>query len=98
MTPQLSRGAAAVLVAVLGVLLSLAVPGIAQGEPAAVEQARQPPPHPPAPLARLELSDLTPRMVTVNSAPSLRVTGRVVNAGDHSISQASYRSVSSKRA
>ena len=91
MTPQLSRGAAAVLVAVLGVLLSLAVPGIAQGEPAAVEQARQPPPHPPAPLARLELSDLTPRMVTVNSAPSLRVTGRVVNAGDHSISQLGIR-------
>jgi Family of unknown function (DUF6049) len=90
-TPRLSRGAAAVLVAVLGLLVSLAVPGVAEGQPVAAEQGRQPPPHPPAPLARLELSDLSPRMVTVSSAPALRVTGRVVNAGDHALSQLGIR-------
>jgi hypothetical protein len=90
-TPRLSRGAAAVLVAVLGLLVFLAVPGIAEGQPVAAGQAHQPPPRPPAPLARLELSDLSPRMVTASSAPALRVTGRVVNVSDHSISQLGIR-------
>ncbi|MDQ3899587.1 MAG: hypothetical protein M3319_03770, partial [Actinomycetota bacterium] len=80
MTRRLRRGAAAVLVAVLGLL----IPGVAAG------QTVQPPPRPNA-LARLELSDLSPRVVTVTSAPVLRVTGRVVNVGDHPISQLQIR-------
>jgi hypothetical protein len=80
---RLSRGAAAVLVAVLGLLVGV-VPGIAAG------QTRQLPPLPNT-LASLELSDLSPRVVTVSSAPVLRVTGRVVNIGDHPISQLQIR-------
>jgi hypothetical protein len=84
---RLSRGAAAVLVAVLGLLVSGSLPGVGPGVAAA--QAGQP--RPPAPLARLELADLSPRVVTVASAPVLRVTGRVVNVGDHPISQLEIR-------
>jgi hypothetical protein len=83
-TRQLSRGIAAVLVA-LGLLMALLVPGVAAA------QTSEPPPHPSAPLARLELADLSPRMVNARSAPTLRLTGRVVNASDHSISQLGIR-------
>lgn len=84
MTPRLSRGAAAILVAVLGLLIAGVLPGVAVG------QTLQPPPRPNT-LARLELSDLSPRVVTVTSAPVLRVIGRVVNVGDHPISQLQIR-------
>ncbi|HEX6402651.1 MAG TPA: DUF6049 family protein [Pseudonocardiaceae bacterium] len=84
MTRRLHRGAAAVLVAVLGLLIPGVLPGVAMG------QTRQPPPRPNA-LARLELSDLSPRVVTVTSVPVLRLTGRVVNVGDHPISQLQIR-------
>src|SRR6185437_6654226 len=83
-TPRLSRGAAAILVAVLGLLIAGVLPGVAVG------QTLQPPPRPNT-LARLELSDLSPRVVTVTSAPVLRVIGRVVNVGDHPISQLQIR-------
>jgi Family of unknown function (DUF6049) len=82
-TRRLHRGAAAVLVAVLGLLISGVLPAVAMG------QTLQPPR--PNVLARLELSDLSPRVVTVTSAPVLRVTGRVVNVGDHPISQLQIR-------
>ncbi|MGH3719593.1 MAG: DUF6049 family protein [Pseudonocardiaceae bacterium] len=70
---DLRRSAAAALVAVLGLLM----PGVAAGHSA----------QPPRPnvLVRLELSDLSPRVVSVDSAPVLRVNGRVVNVGDRSI-------------
>ena len=84
MTRRLHRGAAAVLVAVLGLLIPGVLPGVAMG------QTQQPPPRPNA-LARLELSDLSPRVVTVTSVPVLRLTGRVVNIGDHPISQLQIR-------
>lgn len=71
------RGAAAALVAVLGLLM----PGVAAG---------QQPPRLNV-LARLELSDVAPRLVTVTSAPVLRVTGRVVNAGDRPITALALR-------
>ena len=76
MTPRFYRGAAAALVAVLGLL----IPGVAAG------QTLQPPPRPNT-VVRLELSNLSPRVVTVTSVPVLRVIGRVVNVGDHPISQ-----------
>ena len=85
MTRQLSPGIAAVLVAALGLLTALLVPGVAAA------QTSEPPPRPPAPLARLELVDLSPRMVNARSAPTLRLTGRVVNTSDHSISQLGIR-------
>ncbi|MGH3688384.1 MAG: DUF6049 family protein [Pseudonocardiaceae bacterium] len=77
------RGAAATLVAVLGLLM----PGVAAGQSRSVGQ--QPPPL--NVLARLELSDLVPRVVTVASAPVLRVTGRVVNTGDRPITTLAVR-------
>jgi hypothetical protein len=82
-TRRLHRGAAAVLVAVLGLLIPGVFPGVAEG------QTLQPPRS--NALARLELSDLSPRVVTVTSVPVLRVTGRVVNVGDHPISQLQIR-------
>ncbi|HWR49288.1 MAG TPA: DUF6049 family protein [Pseudonocardiaceae bacterium] len=42
-------------------------------------------------LARLELSNLSPRVVTVASAPVLRVSGRVVDVGDRSITELGVR-------
>lgn len=80
MTRWLRRIAAAILAAILGLL----VPGVAAA------QTRQPPPGPNT-VARLELSDLSPRVITDTSAPVLRVTGRVVTIGDHSISQLGIR-------
>lgn len=78
---RLHRGAAALLVAVLG-LLVLAAP-VAAGQPTQVQ--------PPNPLARLELAELSPRVVTTASAPAVRVTGRVVNVGDRPISKLGIR-------
>ncbi len=92
--PWLHRGAAAVLVAMLGLLM----PGVATGQSAAGQSGErqslaQPHSGPQRPnvLARLELSDLSPRMVTVASAPVLRVRGRVVNVGDRPITTLGVR-------
>lgn len=78
------RGAAVVLVALLG-LLVLGVP-VAAGSldrfPAQVQVNV---------LARLELSELSPRLVTAGSASVVRVTGRVVNIGDRPISKLGIR-------
>jgi hypothetical protein len=82
-TRRLHRRAAAVLVAVVGLLIFGVVPGVAMA------QTLQPPR--PNALAQLELSDLSPRVVTVTSMPVLRVTGRVVNVGDRPISQLQIR-------
>ncbi|MGH3773685.1 MAG: DUF6049 family protein [Pseudonocardiaceae bacterium] len=79
MRVSLRRGAAAALVLVLGLLM----PGVAAGHSALPQR--------PNVLARLELSDLSPRVVTVTSAPVLRVTGRVVNAGDRPITALGVR-------
>jgi hypothetical protein len=84
----LSRRGAAVLAAVLGLLVGGFFPGVGSGVAAA--QTGQPA-QLPAPLARLELSDLSPRVVTGTSAPALRVTGRVVNVGEHPLSQLGVR-------
>ncbi|MGH3825247.1 MAG: DUF6049 family protein [Pseudonocardiaceae bacterium] len=80
MTHRLHRGAAAILVAVLGLLML--------GAPAAAGHV--PPPTLNA-LARLELSELSPRLVTVTSAPVVRVSGRVVNAGNRPITKLGIR-------
>ncbi|MGH3696020.1 MAG: DUF6049 family protein [Pseudonocardiaceae bacterium] len=80
-----SRGAAAVLVALLGLLL-LGVPVAAgQSLDRFPTQARA------NVLARLELAELSPRLVTAGSAPVVRVTGRVVNIGDRPISNLGVR-------
>jgi len=72
----LRRSGAAVLVTALGLLM----PALAEAQPPAPR---------PSVLARLELKDLSPRVITVTSAPVLRVSGRVVNVGDQPITQLS---------
>ncbi|MGH3764504.1 MAG: DUF6049 family protein [Pseudonocardiaceae bacterium] len=72
----------AAVVAVCGLL----GPGVA----AAQASGRFQPPRLDA-LARLEVSALSPRMVTVDSAPVLQVTGRVVNISDRPISKLGIR-------
>jgi hypothetical protein len=74
----LQRGAAAALAAVLALLM----PGLAA--------ARSLPPHPSV-LARIELTALSPRVVTIASAPVLRVSGHVVNVGDRVITTLALR-------
>jgi hypothetical protein len=89
MKPWFHRGAAAVLVAVLGLLM----PGVAAGQPATGQSGVQSRAEPPLPnvLARLELLDLSPRVVTVASEPVLRVAGQVVNLGDQPITKLGVR-------
>ncbi|MGH3777178.1 MAG: DUF6049 family protein [Pseudonocardiaceae bacterium] len=74
--------AAALLVAVLGLLM-----------PSApwVQAAAQPQPERANVLARLELAEMSPRVVTAASAPVLRVTGRVLNVGDRPITNLEIR-------
>ncbi|MGH3671195.1 MAG: hypothetical protein ACRDSH_11245, partial [Pseudonocardiaceae bacterium] len=84
MTSWLRRGAAAALVAVLGLLLA---PGLASAEPTTTTVAE---PGTGA-LARIELSGLSPRMVTGSSAPVIQVVGRVVNVGDRPITKLAIR-------
>jgi hypothetical protein len=81
----LGRGAATVLVAVLGLLMPTVagIASIAAGQPGQ--------PQWPNVLARLELSGLSPRVITVTSAPVLRVSGRVVNIGDRPITALGLR-------
>ncbi len=77
-------GAAAVLVALLGLLF----PGI----PAAGQSLDRSPASSRANvLAQLELAELSPRLVTAASAPVVRVTGRVVNIGERPISKLAIR-------
>ncbi|MGB8997314.1 MAG: DUF6049 family protein [Pseudonocardiaceae bacterium] len=78
----LRRAAVAVLGAILALLL---IPGVAAAQSALREPDR------PNVLARLELSDLSPRMVTATSAPVLRLIGRVVNIGDRPITALAVR-------
>ncbi len=85
----LCRGAAAVLVAVLGLLISGVAAGQAMGQ--AISQREPALPERPKVPARLELSDLSPRVVTVAGAPVLRVTGQVVNVGDRPITELGVR-------
>lgn len=72
----LRRSGAAILVTALGLLM----PALAEA---------QPPEPRPSVLARLDLRDLSPRVITVTSAPVLQVSGRVVNVGDQPITQLS---------
>jgi hypothetical protein len=77
---RLHRGAAAVLVTVLILLGPGVVAALAMGQPDR-----------PNVLARLDLSSVSPRMVTATSAPVLRVTGTVVNIGDRPITKLAVR-------
>lgn len=81
---RLLRGAAAILVAVLG-LLALGAP-VALGH-----SSGQVPPPAQNILARIELAELSPRLVTTASTPVIRVTGRVVNVGDRPITRLGIR-------
>lgn len=84
------RTAAAILVAVLG-LLMLSAP-VALGVPVALGQPIEPVPPPgPTTLARIELAELSPRLVTTASTPVVRVTGRVVNLADRPITKLGIR-------
>lgn len=76
-------GAAITLMLVLGMLLS---PGMALGHAARTTQ-----PEPPQPLARIELTAMSPRLVTATSAAVLTVRGLVVNVGDRSITKLGVR-------
>ena len=84
MRPWLHRGAAATVLAVLGLLLA---PGVASAEPT-MGTAAQPGTEA---LARIELSGLSPRIITGSSAPVIQVAGRVVNVGDRPITKLAIR-------
>jgi hypothetical protein len=87
-THRFGGGALAILVAVLGLLLP-GVPGVAVAAEQSLERLA-PQPGPNA-LARIELSELSPRLVTLATAPVIRVRGRVVNIGDRPISKLGIR-------
>lgn len=89
MRHALQRGAAAILVAVLILLCLFLGPGSAAGQTSGVHKLGQP--DRPNVLAQLELSSLSPRMITVTSGPVLRVAGRVVNTGDRPITKLAVR-------
>ncbi len=76
-------GAAALLVAVLCGLL---LPGSTASATGHAAHAAQ-----PQTLARIELTELSPRVVTTASAPELRVSGRVVNVGDRALTELGVR-------
>ncbi|PZS35845.1 MAG: hypothetical protein DLM61_01315 [Pseudonocardiales bacterium] len=84
MRHALPRGAAAILVAVPILLCLFLGPGSAAGQTMGQ-------PDRPNVLAQLELSSLSPRMITVTSGPVLRVAGRVVNTGDRPITKLAVR-------
>ncbi|MGH3828332.1 MAG: hypothetical protein ACRDQX_14370, partial [Pseudonocardiaceae bacterium] len=84
MRHSLRCAAAAALVAVLGLVLpGLVLPGLAAAQSAPSPQLNV--------LARLALSDLSPRVITVVSAPTLRVNGQVTNIGDRPINSLEIR-------
>jgi Family of unknown function (DUF6049) len=76
---------AVTVLAALGVLLPLAQPQTYAGTPPRA------PSRVPTVLARFELSSLSPRVVTLTSAPVLRVSGRVVNLGERPITNLGIR-------
>jgi hypothetical protein len=80
---------AAFLFAVL-VLLTVGAP-LAQAQQLPAQQPPAQQPERPNVLARLELADMSPRVVTVSSGPVLRVEGRVVNVGDRPITKLAVR-------
>ncbi|MFN2494881.1 MAG: DUF6049 family protein [Pseudonocardiaceae bacterium] len=82
-------GGLALLGALLGTLL---LPGTATAHselPTNSEHTAQP--GGPPTLARIELTEISPRVVTATSAPQLRVSGRVVNVGDRPITKLGVR-------
>lgn len=83
---------AAVLVAVLAAVLGVLPPGQAMAAaPSPPSEALLAAPSPPAGPVRLELSQLSPRVVTLTSAGVLQLRGRVVNAGDQVLSKLAIR-------
>ncbi|HEV7453575.1 MAG TPA: DUF6049 family protein [Pseudonocardiaceae bacterium] len=85
--------AAALLVAVLGMLMPGAAP-MAHSAAQPLPQTKQPPtkqPQRPNVLAVLELTDMSPRVVTATSPSVLTVNGRVVNVGDRVITKLGVR-------
>ncbi|MFZ0873741.1 MAG: DUF6049 family protein, partial [Pseudonocardiaceae bacterium] len=92
----LYRGAATVLVAMLvsagPVLLVLILLGLGStAAQAATAPSVMGQPDRPNVLARVDLSSVSPRMVTATSGPVLRVTGSVVNIGDQPITKLAVR-------
>ncbi len=79
-------GAAALLVAVIGGLL---LPGIALAHAGVARIAQEP--DQPQTLARIELTNMSPRMITAASPPVVTMSGRIVNVGDRSITELGVR-------
>jgi hypothetical protein len=79
---------ATVCVAVLGVLSPARALAAAQAQPGGAAATAQPQ---PGGLVRLEIAQLSPRMITLTSVPVLQLRGRVVNAGDQMISKLAIR-------
>ncbi|MGH3965595.1 MAG: DUF6049 family protein [Pseudonocardiaceae bacterium] len=82
--------AAALLVAALGLLTPSASLAHAAVQPQA-HQPRTAQPDRTNVLARLELAEMSPRVITASSAPVLKVTGRVLNVGDRPITNLEIR-------
>ena len=76
------------LFAVLG-LLAVGAP-LALARPPVPQLLTQQPERPNV-LARLELAEMSPRVVTVSSGPLLRVEGRVVNVGERPLTKLAVR-------
>jgi len=76
-------GALALLITTATLLVAVLLPGTAT---ARGEQSTQ-----PQTLARIELTDMSPRVITASSSPVLKVSGRVVNVGDRSITKLGVR-------
>jgi hypothetical protein len=74
----------------LSLLACLLLPGFAaaQSEDSRPQNTQ---PERSRPLARIDLADMSPRVITGASAPVLRVTGRVVNVGDRPITKLGVR-------
>ncbi|HEX2297340.1 MAG TPA: hypothetical protein VHH34_02285, partial [Pseudonocardiaceae bacterium] len=81
------RIGAGALVVALGA--GLLLPGVAGGAGVAAAHAGRA--AQPQTLARIELTDMSPRIVTTASEPILRVSGRVINIGDRSITKLGVR-------
>ncbi|MGH3937246.1 MAG: DUF6049 family protein [Pseudonocardiaceae bacterium] len=74
----------------VAILAGLALPGLLGLAPSAFAQPAYQPQRPQT-LARIELVDMSPRVVTTGSTPVLRISGRVVNIGDRSITKLGVR-------
>ncbi|HEY6425542.1 MAG TPA: DUF6049 family protein [Pseudonocardiaceae bacterium] len=75
-----------VVAALLAAFLGLLLPGTA-----GAQQLHSRQPELPNVLARLDLADMSPRVVTVASSPVVKVTGQVVNVGDRPITKLGVR-------